>query len=259
MLSPLAILGLMQSHYIGDNAGGIEHAARVYVGLCMFFTLWFLFRHLSLLFDETAACFGVLFAALVIKWHTILQMSDAAGTLFMIALCVCVLKRSYVAFVFVFALATLNRETCAIILPGAAILWWSSAKRWRGEAVVALSAAFWVASRIALKHYFHLHGNGYDMLSFNLQPSQLFKASMAFGGMWVIAIVGFGRIGRELQILLASTLGFFIVTEIQFAKIFELRIYTELLPVLLPAILAGIGMKLKLPAAAPVPGAASLD
>ncbi len=253
ILSPLAIVGLMKWHWGIVNPRGIVRSAHVYVGLCLFFALWFLFRYLSLFFDEMTACFGVLFAALAIKWHTLLQMGDAAGLLFVVALCICVVKRHYILFLYVFALGTLNRETTAMILPAAAILWWSSPKRARGEIVVALAAVFWLASRLALKHYFNLHGNGYDMLSFNLQPSQLFKASMAFGGMWIFAILGFRKIGKDLQILMATTVGFFIVTEIQFAKIFELRIYTELLPVLLPAMLAALGAAPKLRRGDPVP------
>jgi len=230
MLGPLAIRSLTILTPLS-----VKSAALVYLGFCYFWLFVFVGSYCERgVLGVALAAFGLWF-----NEAPLCHISDVLSVVFWIGLCHCILSRKYAAWFFLFAVSITNHENALLLLP-AAFLVWRRDNFWRAAALVASSAVLWAAIKYGLAWALNCHGVGYDQVSRNLIHWP--KGLLAFGGLWVFALAGFRKLDYDRKMLLV-TVPVFVVVMFRYGCLDELRIYSPLLAVLLPAMLAGLGAK----------------
>jgi len=241
MLGPLAIRAIMgYTAFTNPNGLTIHTANLIYIGFVYFWLLYFVFSYLRDFMWERKALLGMTLAAFGIWWNETPQAHtwDALGLMFWIGLCHCILARKYAAWFFLFAVSVTNHESTLLLLP-AAFLVWGRKNLWRATALVVSAAAVWLAVKWGLKEAFRggsLIG-GCNDIDWNLIHWPY--ALLSFAGSWVFALFGAWRLNKERRILL-WTIPVFLAAMFRFGEFDELRIFTPLLAILLPAIVEGI-------------------
>jgi hypothetical protein len=108
----------------------------------------------------------------------------------------------------------------------------------KATAHVAASLAVWAMIKWFLNTHLGSGSFGWDMIRHNIYL--WWTIIFACGGLWVFAAFGFRQLPRELKMLFIS-LPFFMLAMFFFGDYGERRIWTPMIPIILPAILAGLG------------------
>jgi len=166
---------------------------------------------------------------------------DTLGAIFFLTLSVAILDRNFKLWWLLFPISILNRETAICLIPAALIIW--GRVNIRSAAIHAIaSVAVWFAIKGLLFNVMGGASFGWDNLSRNLDiwPQVFF----AFKGLWVVALFGILLLETDLKIIMI-TIPVYATAMLFFGAFDEPRIWTDLFPVVLPAILAGLGAKPK--------------
>ena len=148
------------------------------------------------------------------------------------------------AYLAVFAVATLNRETTILLVPFAACAWWRHVPRGRALALAGLAVVCWAAMGAGLKAALQappnprstLPGGSYEwMLGTNLKtlahPAYLVAVAPAFaGGAWLPLVAWGRRLDGWARLLLASYVLPALVVVLVFGIVLEYRVFAEVTP-----------------------------
>jgi hypothetical protein len=175
--------------------------------------------------------------------------SDIPAILFFILGLTFLYKEKWLTFYLVFILASFNRETSVFLIFAFLLTKYNNLKLNKLMAHSMLLLILWAGIKIVLSNILflnqgvqfenHISDNVAFLVSLvKFNPVSLSKF-LVFGGMWILIPFGFNSIPKYIRSLLLIIppfiLGMFIA-----GNIFELRIYSELIPIIAPVAIYNI-------------------
>lgn len=170
---------------------------------------------------------------------------DITHPVFMLLLVGAILNRSRAVWYCVFALGTFNRETTLYLLPALFLIWGKRDGYMISGIHAVISAVIWINIKLALRELFggsiasDALASNLSVLSGSLGLAPIIQIFAAFGGCYIFAAIGWRRLnfdGRVLCLIYPAAM----VPMFFMASLLELRIHNDFLPMILPAVVAGL-------------------
>jgi hypothetical protein len=247
MLVPLFVRLLLNAHLIEPAS---QMAAFAVIQVAFLIALAFVFRRYVSLFiaDPVLASIAALsiYAVLPFNYFNLPYYPyDIPSVLFFTAGMLLIYQRAWIWFYPLFVVATLNRETSIFLAVVTAFVLFDKYSRSLLALLIGSQLAIWAAIKGALwMVYQHNRWMGYGLYQFQLKvnlatlfdyPIKGVIALATWGCLWIAVVIWHQRIGDERLRRTLWTVPVFVAGMFVAGFVIELRIYGEVLPIVLAA------------------------